>query len=468
MVLADAKEILASVIQNLNTDPEAALAIAAIEAAAVQWDQDFSLFSRYRRNLKERHADLRLFDHALDEFRRRQREQAGAAATLAAATSTVPAPQPWHTMVDGARLLEELTTTFTDFLILPEGAAVALALWVIFTHAIDCFDTAPRLAIASPTKRCGKTTLIKLLALLCRNALASSNITPATVFRVIDATQPSLLIDEADTFMSMNSALRGILNAGHDRGAAFVYRTIDGTVRRFSTFAAIAVAAIGRQPPTWRDRAIEIAMNRMPRNRKVQRLTRTMYPHLEMLASKAMRWAADNVQALKQSGDPVLPDGLDARAKDNWSVLISIADICGADWGARAREIALNISRSRIDDEPSIELLSDIREIFRASGHDKLSSEYIVQELQKLDHQPWREQHLTQHKLGTMLTPFEVHSHTIRTIRLKSGSGKPTARGFDLSDFEQVFAAYLDAAAETQRDHGKQDKVVAIQRDRSE
>jgi hypothetical protein len=239
----------------------------------VLWDEDFAASSRYRRNLKDRHVKLRLFDHAVDEFRRKRREQADMAATLAASTNAAPTPQPWPTPVGGATLLTELVEVFTAFLVLPPGAAIALALWVVFTHAIDAFDIAPRLAIASPTKRCGKTTLIKLLAHLCRSALASSNITPAAGFRVIDVAQPTLLIDEADTFASINPALRGILNSGHDRAAAFVYRTVDGVARKFCTFAAIAVAAIGKQPPTWRDRAIELTMRRKRRDERAERVT---------------------------------------------------------------------------------------------------------------------------------------------------------------------------------------------------
>ena len=451
MTLDDAKTLLATVVGSVSSNPEAAFETAAIEAAAVLWDQDFPTFSRYRRNLKERQVNLRLFDHALDDFRRAQREQADMAATLAAATNTAPTPQPWPTPVDGATLLEELVTMFTTYLVLPPGADVALALWVVFSHAIDAFDIAPRLAVASATKRCGKTTLIKLLAHLCRSALASSSITPAAVFRVIDAAQPTLLVDEADTFTSINPALRGILNSGHERAAAFVHRVDGGEVRRFCTFAAVAVAAIGKQPPTWRDRAIEITMRRKRSDEKVEGLKRAKHPQLDDLARKAARWAVDNAQTL-QAADPALPDGLDDRAANNWSVLISIADLCGPDWGARARGIAVEMSRSRNEDELATQLLGDVKEIFHASGRDKLSSEYIVHELRALDHRPWHDQRLTTHKLGALLTSFEIHSHT---VRVKSPTGKPTSRGFDLKDFEDAFARYC-------RDLAHDNKAIQI------
>lgn len=44
------------------------------------------------------------------------------------------------------------------------------------------------------------------------------------VFRVIEAVQPTLLIDETDTFVTENGELRGVLNSGHTRATAFVIR----------------------------------------------------------------------------------------------------------------------------------------------------------------------------------------------------------------------------------------------------
>ena len=42
----------------------------------------------------------------------------------------------------------------------PEHSADAAALWVMHTYLLDAFHISPRLAIASPEKQCGKTTLI--------------------------------------------------------------------------------------------------------------------------------------------------------------------------------------------------------------------------------------------------------------------------------------------------------------------
>src|SRR5262249_9143136 len=129
-------------------------------------------------------------------------------------------PEPWPDRVDGDELLTELRSTFARYLALPIVAGTALALWTLHTYLLDVVDVCPLLAITSPQKRCGKTTLLTLLHALCLRPLFTSNVTPAALFRTIETATPTLLIDEAETFLSRSEELRGILNAGHTRTTA--------------------------------------------------------------------------------------------------------------------------------------------------------------------------------------------------------------------------------------------------------
>jgi hypothetical protein len=45
---------------------------------------------------------------------------------------------------------------------------VAIARWILFSWAIDCFEITPRLHLISAEKQSGKTTLIKVLMRLVR------------------------------------------------------------------------------------------------------------------------------------------------------------------------------------------------------------------------------------------------------------------------------------------------------------
>src|SRR5690348_10594066 len=48
---------------------------------------------------------------------------------------SLPPPVPWPDPVDGAALLDDIAETFRRHLILPRGAAEAIALWVVHTHS---------------------------------------------------------------------------------------------------------------------------------------------------------------------------------------------------------------------------------------------------------------------------------------------------------------------------------------------
>src|SRR5262249_37217060 len=88
----------------------------------------------------------------------------------------------------------------------------------------DRFLISPRLGVRSPTKGCGKTLLLDVLDRVVARPLPTTNVTAAAIFRVIEAHRPTLLVDEADTFLRDNDELRGVLNSGHRKGGAVLRR----------------------------------------------------------------------------------------------------------------------------------------------------------------------------------------------------------------------------------------------------
>ena len=90
-----------------------------------------------------------------------------------------------------------------------------MALWCAHSHALDLAWFNPRLAICSPVKRCGKTTLVEVLSGLVARAKPTSGVTPSVVFRMIDKWHPTYLIDEADGYLPDNEELRSVLNRPH-------------------------------------------------------------------------------------------------------------------------------------------------------------------------------------------------------------------------------------------------------------
>src|SRR5262249_6306993 len=104
------------------------------------------------------------------------------------------------------------------------------------------------MVLVSPTKRCGKTSVLIILYYLTPRSELASNISASALFRYIEVVRPTLLIDEADSFVGDNEELRGILNSGHTKAAAHVIRNVESNgehrPQRFSTWAPKAIATI--------------------------------------------------------------------------------------------------------------------------------------------------------------------------------------------------------------------------------
>ena len=77
-------------------------------------------------------------------------------------------------------------------------------------------------------KGSGKSTLLECVENLTPNPVLAGSITPSSIFRIIDATRATLLIDEADNIVNKNSSpdLLAILNSGHRRRTAYVIRSV--------------------------------------------------------------------------------------------------------------------------------------------------------------------------------------------------------------------------------------------------
>jgi putative DNA primase/helicase len=132
-------------------------------------------------------------------------------------TSAPPPAVTDEQAVSGARLLASLEDWFRRHVVLPAGVPLVLSLWAINTYLFEVFDFCPYIALVSPVKRCGKTTVLKLLASVTRRPEFTVNISDAALFRSIEARRPTLLLDEAENLE--RGSLRAILNAGFEQAA---------------------------------------------------------------------------------------------------------------------------------------------------------------------------------------------------------------------------------------------------------
>jgi hypothetical protein len=350
----------------------------------------------------------------------------------------------WDSAVDGDALLADIERVFTRYAYLPTGASVALALWTLHTWTMDAGDVSPFIVLVSPTKRCGKTTVLIILYYVTPRSELASNITPSALFRYVEDVRPTLLIDEADSFVKDNEELRGILNSGHTRAAAHVIRNVEVNgehkPRRFSTWAPKAIATIRALADTLEDRAVVLTLQRKPRAAVVERLRKRDSEEFASLRSRGARWAKDNFDKLTDP-DPRIPEALNDRAADNWRPLLAIADLVGGKWPQRAREAACVLSGDGHDvASANVELLADVQKAF--GDADIITSADLVAALVADPERPWAtwgkgDKPLTQNGLARLLKPFAIISETVHP------AGRPDSKGYKRVHFEEVWAGYL-------------------------
>lgn len=346
-------------------------------------------------------------------------------------------PEPWPEAVNGLELFSEIHSAVSRYVYLSGKAGDAITLWIMHAHAFRAFHHSPRLNPYSPEKGCGKTTLLDVMQALTPKALRTENVTTAVLFRLIDAHAPTLLIDEYDTFLKDNDELRGALNAGHRQGGNhFRCEGDDNKVKAFKTFAPVALAGIKELPGTLSDRSIKIRMQRAKPGEIKARFDARSAATLTPLKRKAARWAKDHLSQLEQA-DPDM-GGLYNRVADNWRPLFAIAELVGGDWPERIKQAAAELNQDTDTQGTAILLLEDLAELF--SERDKHTSAEICEHLAGLKERPWPEwshgKPINPQQVSKLLRAFGIKPAVIRV-------GSKTPRGYERSQFVEVFDRYL-------------------------
>jgi len=378
---------------------------------------------------------------ALDDLRKQaKREENG---DLQGRRLILEPPEPAAEPQNGVQLLNDVAIQIRRFVAADPSSIDAIALWAAFTHLADKAQVCPLLAITSATKACGKSTCLEAISRLVPKPISAANITVAALFRVVEAAQPTLLIDEADTMFRQNDELRCLLNAGFTRSAAQVVRVVgdDYEPRLFTVWGPKAIALIGALPDTLQSRSIIIRMRRRLPDEQIERLRADCDQNFAVLRSRIARFALDNAAAIL-AHDPKMPDGLSDRQADCWRELIRIADTVGGDWPERARRAALGLCTQQDDESDlSIRLLADLQRIMTEQPErDKWPSAALVDALNALDEAPWADLNhgkgLTTNRLARMLARFQISAKKLRT-------GTHTANGYLTADFMDAFQRYL-------------------------
>ena len=357
---------------------------------------------------------------------------------------------PWEEEVEGTELLDDLVTCVKRFVILEHQQAFAIALWVLHTYCIrepnadQIFHHSPILLISSPEKQCGKSTLREIISMLVNRPLDCMSASTASLFRVIQAVRPTLLLDEFDNFSKDRGDLLGVLNSGYSRDGKVLRqggRDFE-TTREFSTWSPKVLSGIGGIPDTTLSRCIPITMRRKLSSELVDSrivVLRSDPEYFSKLRRRIVRFVIDAEVAIIKL-DPGLSGQLNDREEDNWAGLFKIAAFINREHYAQAVDCAISLRSKDISDASlALELLSDAKEFVSEQAEEYISSIALHTFLKSLTDRPWvglNEKGLSLYGLASLLKPFGIQPVQVRF------NGSPV-RCYSVSKFRDAFARYL-------------------------
>ena len=356
--------------------------------------------------------------------------------------------EPWSGKVDLDALMKECLYTIKSYVVLSEHDALAVVLWIINSWCPKLFARCPLLLINAPERECGKTQLLKVVEKLVSRPIETANISLAALFRLITNYSPTLLIDEADTFMEGKSEMAGVVNKGYERGGVVLRvessNRGDQIERAFEVFGPKAMAGIMLErhlPSATMSRGIQIPLKRKTKDDTVLRLRAADPKVFASLRSRILKFVLENRDVLSKGWEE-LPGELSDRQQDNWESLLAIANCFGEVWYAKAVEAALqNCAETSPPKSSSNQLLEDIREVLDNYEEKYIPSVDLLAKLNDDQDMDWsnynRGQPLTARQLARFMGAYGIKP---KTVRIKSGQ---TPKGYEVREFEDAFVRYL-------------------------
>jgi Protein of unknown function (DUF3631) len=349
----------------------------------------------------------------------------------------------------GAKVIQKVYDYIGRFVAYPSvHARVAHAFWIAHTHLMEEWESTPRIAFLSAEAGSGKTRALEITETLVPNPVQAVNASPAYIFRRISAPEglPTILFDEIDTVFGPkareNEELRGVINAGHRRGAMAgrcVIRGKEVQTEELPAYAALAVAGLHSLPDTILTRSVLVKMQRRAPGEKVEPYRRRQHAHQgHAIRDQLAAWASTLTGKL---GDvwANLPPGVEDRAADVWEPLIIVADAAGSEWPTRVRVAAEALVAESRQSAPSlgVRLLADLRSIFDAK--QEMSTSKIVTNLCALEESPWGDikgKPIDPRRLSRFLDQYGVHSRNVRV-------GAEVVKGYRREDLHDPWSRYI-------------------------
>jgi hypothetical protein len=357
-------------------------------------------------------------------------------------------------LLDRAPVLDDVEEFLGRFVAYPtRHAHIAHTLWIAHTHLMAAWDSTPRIAFLSPEPGSGKTRALEVTELLVPTPVEAVNVTPAYLFRKVGECSPTILYDEIDTVFGPkakdNEEIRGLLNAGHRRGAVAGRCVVKGKTvetEEIPAYCAVALAGLGGLPDTLLSRSVVVRMRRRAPGEDVEQFRRRDDARAgNEIRDRLAAWA-DSIRDTVTKVWPAMPAGVEDRDADIWEALLAVANAAGRQWPDRARAAAVALVAESKTSTPSLGvlLLRDLRTVF-GDNHAMFTAD-ILTALNKLDEAPWgaikKGEPLDARGLANRLRQYQITSGTVRI-------DDKTAKGYKRSDLHDPWSRYVVCDAVT-------------------
>jgi len=219
-------------------------------------------------------------------------------------------------------LYEDIYLFVKEYLILKPDEYHIYTLWIMASWLVDDFDTCPYLLFIAP-KESGKSQAIILLQHLCYRAVLSISVTPAALFRSIELWHITLLIDEAESQVRMDTesgqALYGCLNGGYKRDSYAIRIEGDNKIpTTYEVFGFKGIASTKVFHPTLESRSIIFNMTQGKPKKLIINKKDT-----NILRSKLLYWRFSTLNKLPL----ILPESRSGRIIEMFISLFTVAQI---------------------------------------------------------------------------------------------------------------------------------------------
>jgi len=257
---------------------------------------------------------------------------------------------PWDKPVDGNALLHETRDFMRRGIGLMDHVATIVAVLVPFCWCHNEIAThSPLHRFVSADPGAGKTTLDDRVNMAVPNPERYVEETGPSLYRGIDATRPTLFIDEADSLFNRRSVLVHILNMSWKPGW-FVRRN----GQKFSVWCP-KILSYWLPDDKTQETALPRALNErmihchiVPwtaeeeeafRKYQLTEAYRNEASEAQVLRRKWLRWKNDNAEAMRYD-IPTYPAGFTKRLAANWRLQFLIAERIGGIWPEELRAAA--------------------------------------------------------------------------------------------------------------------------------